>query len=136
MRKYFFWLHTPDSSYLCERRKDERLGPQFIDCGTIGSSHISRNDIHRTFLVNEQTVKLSLSEYLVMIELLEREKVATHTLMELVYSCENASDHEEPFSKLLNRLRKKLRSCGLVIRRVSGFGYLLDSEEEQEPVQQ
>ena len=108
------------------------MEPQFVDCGIIGSYRIFRNDIRRTFQVNEQTVKLTLSEYLVMMELIERERVDTLKLMKIVYSDEDVVKHEKPFNKFLNRLRKKLLPCGLVIRRVSGYGYLLDSEEGKE----
>jgi DNA-binding response OmpR family regulator len=106
--------------------------PQFVDCGIIGSYRILRNDLRRTFQVNEQTVKLTLSEYLVMMELIGRERVDTLKLVQIVYSDEDVAKHEGPFNKFLNRLRKKLLPCGLVIRRITGYGYLLDSEEGTE----
>jgi DNA-binding response OmpR family regulator len=106
--------------------------PQFVDCGIIGSYRILRNDLRRTFQVNEQTIKLTLSEYLVMVELIERERVDTLKLMRIVYSGEDVAPNEEAFHKFLNRLRKKIRTGGLVIRRITGYGYLLDSEEGPE----
>jgi DNA-binding response OmpR family regulator len=104
--------------------------PQFIDCGVIGSYRIFRSDLRRAVQVNEQTIKLTLNEYLVMMELIERERVETLRLMRIVYSGEDVAPYEEAFHKFLNRLRKKIRPCGLVIRRITGYGYLLDSEEE------
>lgn len=106
------------------------MEPQFIDCGVIGSYRIFRSDLRRAVQVNEQTIKLTLNEYLVMMELIERERVETLRLMRIVYSGEDVAPYEEAFHKFLNRLRKKIRPCGLVIRRITGYGYLLDSEEE------
>jgi len=106
--------------------------PQFIDCGVIGSYRILRSDLRRAVRVNEQTIKLALSEYLVMVELIERERVETFRLMRIVYSDESVASNEAAFHKFLSRLRNKIRPCGLVIRRIGGYGYLLDSEEKTE----
>jgi DNA-binding winged helix-turn-helix (wHTH) protein len=57
--------------------------------------------------------------------------VSKQFLVEAVYGTEQAPTSEEPLGRLLERLRKKLRPCGLVIRRITRHGYLLTSQEEQ-----
>jgi hypothetical protein len=105
--------------------------PSLTSCGTVGSHHIFRNDIFRIFQVDEWTIKLSLREYLVMLKLTCGGPVSEQLLLEAVYGIEQAPANEEPLSRLLERLRKKLRPCGLVIRRITRHGYLLTTNEEQ-----
>jgi hypothetical protein len=104
--------------------------PSLTSCGTVGSHHIFCNDIFRTFQVDEWTIKLSLREYLVMHKLTCGQPVSAQLLLQEVYGNEQAPANEEPLSRLLERLRKKLRPCGLVIRRITQHGYHLTSQEE------
>ena len=106
------------------------MEPPLISCGTIGSHNILRNDLFRVFQVDEWTIKLSLKEYLIMLHLISGEPVTEDLLIEAAYGSEQTSTHEEPLSKHLERLRKKLRPCGLVIRRITQHGYLLVNGEE------
>jgi hypothetical protein len=105
--------------------------PSLISCGTVGSHHIFRNDTFRILQVDEWTIKLSLREYLAMLKLTGGQPVSAQLLIEAVYGATQTPANEEPLGRLLERLRKKLRPCGLVIRRITRHGYLLTGQEEQ-----
>ena len=107
------------------------MEPSLTSCDTVGSHHIFCNDIFRTFQVDEWTIKLTLSEYLVMLKLSGGQPVPVQLLIDAVYGNEQPPTSKEPLNRLLERLRKKLRPCGLVIRRITRHGYLLTSQEEQ-----
>lgn len=105
--------------------------PSLTSCGTVGSHHILCNDLFRIFQVDDWTIKLTLREYLVMLKLSCGQPVPEQLLIEAVYGAEQAPTNEEPLGRLLERLRKKLRPCGLVIRRITRHGYLLTSQDEK-----
>jgi hypothetical protein len=107
------------------------MDPQFISCGAIGPHRIFRNDLFRIFRVNEWIIKLSLSEYLIMMHLVSGELIPEHTLVQAIYGDVETASHAEPLCKHLDRLRKKLRPCGLIVRRITQHGYLLACLQEE-----
>ena len=84
--------------------------------------------------VDEHPVECSRLEYLIVKLLLPGRLVTDQRLIQEVYRSTNLALYIEPLGKHIERLRKKLQPCGLVIPRVSKYGYLLHSVDEQSPV--
>jgi DNA-binding response OmpR family regulator len=105
------------------------MDPQFIFCGTIGSHRIFFNDLLLKLQVDERYVEFSRMEYSIIKLLLSGQFVTDTRLIREVYGSTEISIHLEPLTKHIERLRKKLQPYGLVIPRVSRYGYLLHSTE-------
>jgi len=103
----------------------------FIYCGTIGAHQIFRNDALRVLQVDERFVKFSQTEYFIIKPLASGEALSNQVLIQAVYGSGPISLHEGPFSKHIERLRKKLLPCGLILHRITRFGYLLRCAEDE-----
>lgn len=109
------------------------MDPRRLFCDTIGSHALMCDDGAMKLFVDEHPVECSRLEYLIVKLLLPGRLVTDQRLVQEVYRSTNLALYIEPLGKHIERLRKKLQPCGLVIPRVSKYGYLLHSVDEQSP---
>ena len=106
------------------------MDPQRLFCDTIGSHALRCDDGAMKLFVDEHPVECSRLEYVIVKLLLPGRLVTDRRLVQEVYGSTNPALYVEPLSKHIDRLRKKLQPCGLVIPRVAKYGYLLHSMDE------
>jgi two-component system, OmpR family, response regulator len=113
---------------------EEWMDPQRLFCDMIGPHALMCDDGAMKLFVDEHPVECSRLEYRIVKLLLPGRLVTDQKLVREVYGSANLALHIEPLSKHIERLRKKLQPCGLAIPRVSKYGYLLHSTDEQSSV--
>lgn len=105
---------------------------------TIGKHHIDLHQHHRLLFTNDEVIKLTPTEYQIIVCLLEEriafdEMLATQALSNKGQI--NKATHET-LERHINNLRSKLRPYGLDIYRVHTLGYILAEEQSNHQIPQ
>jgi len=96
-----------------------------VDCSSIGTHHISRDDARRIVVIDKHVVKLSQMQYQLFVPLLQGTVVAEKDLLQVVYGGTTQAGDRENLAKLVRKVREQLLPNGVTIVCVAQRGYAL-----------
>ncbi len=97
----------------------------FIASPAIGSHRIYRCDALNTLVIDERMVKFTRMEYRLLIPLLAGRQVEDAELVQAAFACAPDQQILKNVSKYIDKIRGKIRLCGLDVHRITRYGYLL-----------
>jgi DNA-binding response OmpR family regulator len=101
---------------------------------SIGTQHLELHQQHRLLLTKTDVIKLTPTEYRLVVCLLDERIAYDEVLASRALSnrAELSKATRETLEKHINNLRSKLRSHHLNIYRVHNLGYILADEQSQQ----
>ena len=99
---------------------------QFIDCSSIGTDVIQRNDIKRIVVV-DHTICLAFSptEFKLLVPLLSGQMMVDNELSYAATGCDIEQWKRANLKRYIDKLRSKIRPAGLDVGRIQRHGYVL-----------
>ena len=99
---------------------------QLIESSTIGNHRVQRCDTSRTLVVNRiSVITFTPTEYKLLLPLLSGQSIRDDDLVNEAFGLSVKQWNRENLSKYIDKLRSKLRSAGLDVRRITKYGYVL-----------
>jgi DNA-binding winged helix-turn-helix (wHTH) protein len=97
---------------------------------------LKRCDRLRTLILNEELAIFTMTEYRLLLVLLEKEIVADSTLIEAMFQTSTVdSSVLKNLNKHIENAKSKLRCTGLSIRRVHRYGYALVIDRKETKIE-
>jgi DNA-binding response OmpR family regulator len=97
----------------------------FIVSPAIGSHRIYRCDALNALVIDERMVKFTRMEYRLLVPLLAGRQVEDAALVQAAFACSPDPQVRKNVSKYIDKIRGKIRLCGLDVHRITRYGYIL-----------
>lgn len=97
----------------------------FVASPAIGLHRIYRCDDLNALVIDERMVKFTKMEYRLLVPLLAGRQVEDSELIQAAFACAPDPQIRKNVSKYIDKIRGKIRLCGLDVHRITRYGYLL-----------